>query len=266
MSEKMRIMVLDDDPSDLHCTNLILSETGEFDVVTVNDPARALDLLRADPEGYQAILNDYKMKKDGLTTAQEMLAINPQFVIAILSADQSREILKKCISSGVTDFIEKTQDEEVIRAIVRGLCRKWQTRRRICPTLISLQEGKSLLSAMGIVGRSQVMTNLALMINSASKVNANVFVHGESGTGKELIARAIHNNSARKNRPFVAINVNAIPDNLAESELFGHVKGAFTGADRNADGKFLAAQGGTLFLDEIGDLKLDLQVKLLRVM
>ena len=120
-------------------------------------------------------------------------------------------------------------------------------------------------SSVGIIGKSNAMFQVTRLIQAAAKSTINVFISGESGSGRELVAVAIHNLSDRKNKPFVAINVNAIPENLIESHLFGHKKGSYTGATHDSEGLIKSADGGTLFLDEIGDLKLDLQVKLLRV-
>ena len=262
-----RVLIVDDVEADLDCTRLVLSEDLDVQVVATTSPDEGISFVKADPTGFAAILLDQNMpKKDGVSTAEEMLAINPNLCIGIFTADQSREVLKRCLSVGVKDFIEKHQDEEVVRSVVRALCHKWENRPQLFRPTPQPSDDEELILSTGFIGRSKQTRDLARLVRRAAKVDANVLIRGESGTGKELVARAIHYQSRRKNRPFVAINVNAIAENLAESELFGHVKGAFTGADRLNEGKILAAQGGTLFLDEIGDLKPDLQVKLLRVL
>jgi DNA-binding NtrC family response regulator len=244
-----KLLILDDDPDDLESTKLILSDEADLEITATTDSAVAISEVKKSPNEIATVLVDFNMPgKNGLQVAKEMLAINPKLVIAILSMDESRDTLKKCIDSGVRKFIEKNQEEEVIRSQVRNLCQIWENTAQLFNYSSQVSNETGLIESIGLAGKAPT-----------------VFISGESGTGKELIANAIHKLSKRRLKPFIAINVNAIPDNLAESELFGHIKGAFTGADRAQEGKFLSAQGGTIFLDEIGDLKPELQVKLLRV-
>jgi two-component system response regulator AtoC len=262
-----KILVVDNELEDLEVTRLVLSTEADFEIVTESDSTKAIEHVRKTPHAYACILLDYLMPKDGLTTAQEMFVANPNLQIAILSSDQSRETLKKSIQIGVKSFIDKDEDPEVLRGVVRSLCQKWQSRAEIFNTpKMSDENNEKIINSIGLVGRSPKLVEVAEMVKRAAAVSCSVIIQGESGTGKELIARAVHNLSKRKLKPFVAINVNAIAENLAESELFGHVRGAFTGADKDSPGKILSAQGGTLFLDEIGDLKPEIQVKLLRVL
>lgn len=263
-----KILVVDNESADLEVTKLLLSSDPDFEIQTQEDAETAIEIIRQRPNDFAAIVLDYHMPKDGLQTAQAMFAINPHLQIAILSADQTREALKKSIQIGVKSFIDKDEDGEVISSVVRGLCEKWKSQAEV---FIHTDDkanasNRDLISSSGLVGQSAKLADTIRMVKKAGRIDCNVIIQGESGTGKELIARAIHNSSKRKSKPFVAINVNAIPENLAESELFGHVKGAFTGADQTNTGKLLSANGGTLFLDEIGDLKPEIQVKLLRVL
>lgn len=261
-----KILVVDDDPADLACTELVLSGDPDFHLVTTTQPEEAISIFKKDPDGFAAVLVDYHMPKNGLLLAREIFDINPYAVVAMLSADQSRDVLKDCLQVGIRGFLEKRENEEIIRSSVRGLCGKWEGRPRSFDVRNTKDANEKRIASIGLVGRSTKMAEVADLVRKVAPLDASVFIHGESGVGKELVARAIHRHSNRRDRPFVAINVNAIPENLAESELFGHVKGAFTGADRHSDGKLLAANGGTLFLDEIGDLKPEVQVKLLRVL
>jgi len=263
-----KILVVDNESADLEVTKLLLSSDSDFEIQTQEDAETAIEIVRQRPNDFSAIVLDYHMPKNGLQTAQEMFAINPHLQIAILSADQTREALKKSIQIGVKCFIDKDEDGEVICGIVRSLCEKWKSQAEvfIYSDDKSNASNRDLISSVGLVGQSSKLADTVRMIKKASRIDCNVIIQGESGTGKELVARALHNGSKRKLKPFVAINVSAIPENLAESELFGHVKGAFTGADQTNTGKLLAANGGTLFLDEIGDLKPEIQVKLLRVL
>ncbi len=262
-----KILVVDNEQTDLEVTKLLLSSDPDFEIQTEMDANAAIELVRKRPNEFAVVVLDYHMPKDGLQTAQEMFAINPHLQIAILSADQTREALKKSIQIGVKCFIDKDEDGEVICGIVRSLCEKWKTQAEVfIGSVTGGDQNEELIHSIGLVGRSPRLADVARMVKRAGKVDCSVIIQGESGTGKELIARAVHNQSKRKLKPFVAINVSAIPENLAESELFGHVKGAFTGADQANVGKLMSANGGTLFLDEIGDLKPEIQVKLLRVL
>ncbi len=262
-----KVFVVDNELEDLEVTRLVLSTDADFEIYTEADASEAVELIRKKPHEFAAVLLDYHMPKDGLTTAQEMFTINPHLQIAILSSDQTREALKKSIQIGVKSFIDKDEDTEVLKGVVRSLCQKWQNRAEVfSQPQVSDEKNEKLINSIGLVGRSSKLAEVVKMVKRAAMVDCSVLIQGESGTGKELIAKAVHNLSKRKSKPFVAININAIAENLAESELFGHVRGAFTGADKDSPGKILSAQGGTLFLDEIGDLKPEIQVKLLRVL
>ncbi len=260
-------MIVDNQKEDLEVTRLVLSVDADFEIYIEPDAGKAVELVRKKPQEFATILLDYHMPKDGLTTAQEMFAINPHLQIAILSCDQTREALKKSIQIGVKSFIDKDEDPEVLKGVVRSLCQKWQNRAEVFSHAhVSGEQNEKLINNIGLVGHSSKLAEVARLVKRAATVDCSVLIQGESGTGKELVAKAVHNQSKRKSKPFVAININAIAENLAESELFGHVRGAFTGADKDNPGKILSAQGGTLFLDEIGDLKPEIQVKLLRVL
>lgn len=262
-----KILIVDNEQQDLEVTRLVLSTDADFEIQTESDPAKAVELVRQQPHCYSCVLLDYHMPKDGLTIAEEMFNLNPNLQIAILSADQTREVLKRSIKIGVKCFIDKDEDVDVLKSLVRSLCQTWQSKAEVFITPQNSNKNNEIqIKSIGLEGRSAKLAEVAIMVKRAAAVDCSVLIHGESGTGKELIAKAIHNQSKRSRKPFVAINVNAIAENLAESELFGHVRGAFTGADKDSLGKILSAQGGTLFLDEIGDLKPEIQVKLLRVL
>ncbi len=262
-----KILAVDNDSEDLFVTETILSRDVDLQIQTESDPETAIKIIKSNPFKFSVIILDYHMEKNGLAVAQEMFSINPKLQIVILSSDQSRDVLKKSIQVGVKSYIDKEEDGEVLLAVVKSLCQKWQNKTQILEYAPdSGNSNETLISSIGLIGRSQKLAEVAKLVKRAAKVDCSVVIQGESGTGKELIAKAVHEQSKRKSKPFVAINVNAIAQNLTESELFGHVKGAFTGADKDSPGKILSAQGGTLFLDEIGDLKPEIQVKLLRVL
>lgn len=259
-----KILVVDDEELALSTAQHSLKDESDLEVHTASDAATALSMVKAAPSDYAVVLLDYQMPdKDGATLTKEILAINPNLIVAINSGDYSREALKKCFAAGATDFIEKETAPEDFREKVRLFCKKFEETaeefREPTP-----DESRSIIESIGMIGRSQALAEVARLVQLVAPRDCTVLIHGESGTGKELIARAVHNKSNRRRRPFVAINVAAIPESLIESDLFGHERGAFTGADRAKIGKLKLADTGTVFLDEIADLKPELQVKLLR--
>jgi len=215
-------------------------------------------------QSYDAILMDVRMAKmDGMEALRRIHAFNPAIPVVIMTAYSSVDSAVEAIKIGAHDYLTKPLDFERLRlTMARALDHR---------QVVEEQEGaksrhRSELNTAGIIGRSPVMQDLLEMISFVAPTEATVLITGESGTGKELIASALHHNSTRKNGPFVKVNCAALVETLLESELFGHEKGAFTGADRRRDGKFVQADGGTLFLDEIGETSPAMQVKLLRVL
>lgn len=259
-----KILIVDDEELALSTAKHALKDESALEVMTANSADKALTMVKAAPNSFAVVILDYQMPdKDGATLTKEMLAINPNLIIAINSGDYSRDTLKKCYAAGAADFIEKETDPAQFRDKIRLFCKKFEETaeefREPSP-----DENRRLIESIGMIGRSSALAEVARLVQIVASKDCNVLIHGESGTGKELIARALHNKSNRRQRPFVAINVGAIAENLIESDLFGHERGAFTGADRAKIGKLKLADTGTVFLDEIADLKPDLQVKLLR--
>jgi DNA-binding NtrC family response regulator len=215
-------------------------------------------------ESYDFVLMDVNMPEmDGLTALNEIKKHDPSIVVLILTAYSNVDDAKKAIKDGAYDYLEKPiQSENLVLLIKRALRARSlvETSAFSAPSL-SLGEG-----ADKFVGESDIMKKVFNVISRLAQVNTPVLIRGESGTGKELVAKAIHYNGPRKSEKFVTINLAAIPETLIESELFGHEKGAFTGASERKIGKFQYADGGTLFLDEIGDISPAMQVKLLRVL
>jgi DNA-binding NtrC family response regulator len=259
-----RILLVDDDVKNLKATQVFLKSRG-YDVETTTSPSTAVEMVKA--AEYAVVLLDYQMPEMmGDALASVIHQVNPYQQVAMYSCDLTREALKTSMKAGAIDFIEKTiPTDELVKAI-EAFCNRYEEAFRTIRTGKTKSENRQLIEAIGMVGQSKAMVDLAEKIKKlALASDTSVLIRGESGTGKELVARALHRLSSRANYPFVAINCGAIPKDLLESELFGVVKGAFTGANETKDGKFKLANGGTIFLDEIGDMPPDLQVKLLRV-
>lgn len=255
-----RILVVDDERSMREFLEIMLTKEG-YEVRTAANGKEALALV--EKELFDLAILDIRMPKmDGIKTLGHLKEISPETVVLMITAYASTDTAIQAMKQGAYDYITKPfKVEEIKMTIHKALEKK------------SLQAENTLLRRVikdtyglgNIIGKSERMREIFDLVNKVSLTKTNVLLSGESGTGKELVAKAIHYDSARKDRPFVVLNCGAIPENLLESELFGHMKGAFTGAISNKRGLFEAADGGTIFLDEVGELPLSMQVKLLRV-
>ena len=225
-----------------------------------DDGTTAVALVRE--RAFDAVLTDVRMAHmDGITTLSQIRAWNPAIPVLIMTAWSSVESAVDALRLGAYDYLTKPLDFDVLRlSLERALDHtRLATENQELRRRLTHQESP-------ILGRSQPVRELVEMVETVAPTEATVLITGESGTGKELVARAIQTASLRKDKPFVTINCAALAENLLESELFGHEKGAFTGADRRREGRFVQADKGTLFLDEIGEMPLSLQAKLLRVL
>ena len=259
MSRK-RILVVDDDESLRWVTQAQLQQGG-YEVTAVADGNAALESIRQAPP--DLVITDLKMPgMSGLELLRKIRTDYPGIIVIMVTAFGTVENAVEAMKAGAYDYVTKPVNMDELRLIVnRGL------------EHLDLQEEVRLLRSSldqkygfeNILGRSKSLLYVLDMASRAAQATSTVLIRGETGTGKELLAKAIHFNSRRRDRPFVTINSGAIPKDLLESELFGHVKGSFTGALANKRGKVELADGGTLFLDEIGELPLELQVKLLRL-
>jgi len=254
-----KILVLDDDQGMREFMEIMLTKEG-YDVTSADSPVKAINLCRK--TAYDLVITDLKMPKiDGIEFLKTIKDHRPETVVILITAYASGETAVNAMKEGAYDYVEKGGSIEELKQIVRqallknGLLSDSQVAKRETPET----------SFCGMIGTSREMAKVFATIQKVADTPANILILGESGTGKELVARAIHANSSRSKMPFMAINSGGIPENLLESELFGYMKGSFTGAYADRAGLFELAKGGTVFLDEIGELPTVLQVKLLRV-
>lgn len=251
------ILAVDDDEDLLRLLAMRLKAWG-FRVSTAASAEEALAKIAVEPP--QVLVSDVRLPgKDGLALFDEVRLARPALPVILLTAHGTIPDAVQATSRGVFGYLTKPFDSKV-------LLEKIEQALQVSPGVAATGDGADEAWREGIVFRSTRMADLMEEARMVAASDASVLIRGESGTGKEVLARAIHRASTRAKAPFVAINCGAIPEQLLESELFGHVKGAFTGAGNTRPGLFQAADGGTLFLDEIGDMPLALQVKLLRVL
>jgi len=256
-----RILVVDDDRGIQDVLDIMLSREG-YQVTTADDGAAALDIIRK--KKFDLVITDLKMPRmDGIDLLKGVKETAPGTAVILLTAFASGETALAAMREGAYDYVEKNFNVDDLLGIVRDALEKREADRQ--EKTLPPEEGEGARYFGTMVGRSKEMQKVYTLIGKVADTPANVLLLGESGTGKELVARAIHGNSARKAKPFVAINCGGIPENLLESELFGCMKGSFTGAFADRAGLFEVARGGTIFLDEIAELPVVLQVKLLRV-
>jgi len=258
-SPRESILVVDDAPETLEVLRRNLESEG-YRVVTAPGVADALAVLESTP--IDLVITDYKMPKvSGLDLVRHVRENLKDTEVVMITGYASIEGAIEAIKIGAEEYLSKPfTDEELFEAVRRALEKR--SRRRIAAPAAASTGGP----LPGFIGQSEAMQQVYAAIRKAAETTATVLITGESGTGKELVARAIHYSSRRSAAPFVAVNCGGIPEGLIESELFGHMKGAFTGAVTSRAGFFLTADGGTIFLDEISELGLPLQVKFLRVL
>jgi two-component system response regulator PilR (NtrC family) len=257
---KQKILVVDDEKSMCDFLEIMLNKEG-YEVTSTTSGEKALELL--DNDLYSMVLTDVKMPVvDGFEVLRKTKEVSPDTVVIMITAYGSPEGAVTAIKEGAYDYITKPFRVEEVKLTIK----KSLERSTLIKENIRLRQAvEDRYKFWNLIGKSPKMQRVYELVEKVSQTKANVLITGESGTGKELVAKAVHFNSARKDRSFVTLNCGAIPENLLESELFGHMKGSFTGAIANKRGLLEMAEGGTLFMDEIGELPLPLQVKLLRV-
>jgi DNA-binding NtrC family response regulator len=257
-----RILIVDDEKDMLVLLKRIISEDTDHRVVMEADPLKALELFREQP--FDLVITDLKMPKmDGIKLLEGVKKVNPHVSVVIMTAYGTIETAVEATRKGAYDYITKPFRRERIVVTVNKVM-QWQ--EMVKENLSLRQALAEQESSAPMVGSATVMEVLFQRIKQVAPTMATVLITGASGTGKELVARAIHQNSLRRTKKFITINCTAIPEQVIESELFGHVRGAFTGAWKDKRGLVEEAHEGTLFLDEIGDLSPNMQTKLLRLL
>jgi two-component system NtrC family response regulator len=257
---KNRILVVDDDESLRRVTQFQLTQSG-YDVTTAENAEQALTELERHPQ--DLIITDMKMPgTSGLDLLRRVRSDYPEIPVLMVTAYGTVETAVEAMKSGAFDYVTKPVNAEELRLIVRRALEHHRLIEEVRILRSSLDQKYGFES---IIGQSKSLLYVLDTAARAAQTDTTVLIRGETGTGKELLAKAIHFNSRRRDKPFVTINCGAIPKELLESELFGHVKGAFTGAVTHKKGRVEMADAGTLFLDEIGEMPLELQVKILRL-
>ena len=261
MKPVVRIMVVDDEKIVRESLSVWLRKFG-YEVVPVEGGQEALDIL--DREEWNILLVDLKMPRiDGIEVLRKALEMKPGIPVIIFTAYATVETAVEAMKVGAYDYLIKPIDPDMLTLKVKKIV---ETQNLADENIMLRKKIDTIYKFDEIIGNSKPIQKVLDIVGSVAASDASVLITGESGTGKELIARAIHRNSDRRYKPFVAVSIGALPDTMVESELFGHEKGSFTGASHAHMGRFELADGGTLFLDEVGEMSSKVQVDLLRVL
>ena len=264
MSQKPSLLVVDDESGILDTLRILLRNEG-FEVTTAQGGRAGLEQIRSGT--HDIILSDVRMPQvsglDILTAAREQ---DPMTPVILMTAQASLQSAIGAVNSGAFYYIQKPFSNDELVAILRRACEYRAVKVENTQLKQEIRRREKTTSITRPIGKSKRFLDVLKLAEHVAPTDSTVLIQGESGTGKEVIARYIHNSSSRNDGPFLSINCGALPENLLESELFGHVKGSFTGAVRDKQGLFAAARGGSFFLDEVGEMPPSLQVKLLRVL
>ena len=259
LPEKKQVLIVDDEPNLRKILSAQLSRDG-YDVLTAEDGEQGLQILH--DHHIDLVVTDLKMPKvDGMSLLRQALAEDPDLPIVMITAHGTVDTAVEALKIGAFDYLTKPFDKDEVRQIV---AKALKTRQLAGQDATPVKEAPN--ARFGIIGAAPGIVDLYAVLERVADTPTTALITGESGTGKELVARALHDHSSRKDKPFIKVNCAAIPKELIESELFGYERGAFTGAVSSKPGRFELANGGTLFLDEIGEIPVEMQVKLLRAL
>jgi len=260
MKENIAILLIDDEEGSRQALTLLLK--GSYNVTSAASGHEARQRLAA--EKFDIVITDLRLPDcSGIDLLKQVKSYHPTTDVILITGHASAETAVTAMKEGAFDYITKPLNMEELRLI---LAKALEKRRLLTENIYLKKQLRDKFGFANIIGNSTAMQNVFKLMQRVIKTDSTILIMGESGTGKEIVAKAIHFNSPRQDRPFVAVHCGAIPETLLESELFGHAKGAFTGAVREKIGKFESANHGTIFLDEIGTMPLHLQIKLLRVL
>src|SRR5437016_2096025 len=260
-SDPLRVLIIDDEKPHAEAVAESLARVGYECVIATSGQAGA---DKIEKEDFDVILTDLRMQDvDGLALLRKAKEEPPEAEVVLITGHGDVKTAVEAFKHGASDYLTKPVDMTELRVIVDKAAERLRLARANRELQRQLDEK---FGFEGVVGNSSKMHDIIAKLRDIAPTSATVLIEGETGTGKELVAKAIHNNSPRKNKPFVAMNCTALNENLLEDELFGHEPGSYTGADRLRKGRFEHANGGTLFLDEVGDMPVTLQAKLLRVL
>jgi DNA-binding NtrC family response regulator len=258
---KGRLLVVDDERHQRDILEMILKAEG-YEATVAGNARQALEEARG--QAFDVVLTDLKMPdKSGIALLEELQKIQPSLCVVLMTAHGSIDSAVEAMRKGAFDYLTKPLEKDQLLLVLR---RAFERTRLVRENRMLQEQLRDRFRVDNIVGSHGAMQDVFRIVHKVAASASTVLIYGESGTGKELVARALHHQSERRDRPFYAVNVAALPESILETELFGHEKGAFTGAATRKIGLFEQASGSTLFLDEVGDLKRDLQVTLLRVL
>jgi two-component system response regulator HydG len=261
-STPIRVLIVDDDEGHADAVAESLERLGHYECVVANSGAKGAALLESDI--FDVVITDLKMGDvDGLAILRKAKEELPEAEVVVLTGHGSINSAVTAMQHGAYTYLTKPLDIQELRGAVEKASESLRLRRYAADLNRRLDEK---FGFEGVVGGSPAMHRLVTQLQQTAPTDSTVLIQGENGTGKELVARAIHQNSRRKSKPFVPLNISALSESILESELFGHEKGSFTGAERRRIGHFEQANGGTLFLDEVGEMPMTTQIKLLRVL
>ena len=260
LPEKKQVLIVDDEPNLRRILSAQLQRDG-YDVLTAEDGEQGLTLLRE--HHIDLVVTDLRMPKvDGMTLLREALSEDRGLPVVMITAHGTVDTAVEALKLGAFDYLTKPFDKDEVRQVVaKALMTRQLDTAELSPSALATPGAR-----FGIIGSSSGLNELYTVLERVAATPSTVLITGESGTGKELVARALHEHSERRDKPFIKVNCAAIPKELIESELFGYERGAITGAVSSKPGRFELANGGTLFLDEIGEIPLEMQVKLLRAL